>query len=425
MKKDWLLFADIILLISIGLTTLYSTVIGEERIFSGGGLINKQLIIAIIGIAMYFLFTRINYRYLGHAQVIVPLLLVTVVSLVLILIFGIRINNARRWIYMGVFNLQPSEFAKIIIIIATAWIFSLKDKINTWVLAALSLIPLLITVALIFVEPDASTSIVILGIWSLLVFTVLPNQLRNLFFVVISVVAAVGINFLLSGKQNLPVALILLGVSIVSGISWLFVFKKLRYIGLIAIIAGLMIGLTANFVWNRVLSDWQRERIESFQNPEEHSQGAAFQVEQSKVAIGSGMLLGKGFGNGTQSKLKFLPEHQTDFAFAAFAEEFGNIGVLFLLTLYGFAIFRIISIASETKDTFGMLICVGIAVKLMIEIFINIAMNMGVIPASGVPLPLISAGGSIFLATMLGFGLVQSVYGHRDEIDSSLSSNIE
>ncbi len=418
MKKDWLLFADIILIIAIGLATLYSTVIGTENMLSGGGVVNRQLIFILIGLVIYFVVVNFDYAFLSNIQSIVAICGVVILLLLVVLILGPEINGAKRWLLFGNFQLQPSEFAKLALIISTAWLLSLKNKFNIWKLAALSLIPLAVMCLLIFIEPDAKTTIVMLILWSFVVFTILPNQLRNLLFlgqVVLSAIAAAMLPALSSTFIVLSV------IAFVMFVVSLFIEKKFRLMLLLPLAIGIVGGLTVKFSWGiakNVLQDYQVARIEAFLNPDENTQGSGFQVEQSKVAIGSGMIFGKGFGHGTQSKLNFLPEHQTDFVFAAFAEEFGVMGSLVLISLYAFAIFRIIRISTLAHDTFGSLLCVGIGVKLLFEVFINIGVNLGIMPATGIPLPLMSSGGSMFLATMMALGLVQSVYRHREMIDT-------
>jgi len=173
------------------------------------------------------------------------------------------------------------------------------------------------------------------------------------------------------------------------------------------------------FLYNDVLKDYQRKRIEAFLNPTQSTQDIGFNVNQARIAIGSGQIFGKGFGNGTQSKRDFLPEHQTDFIFASFAEEFGLVGSLFLLALYGIIIIRILIITISSGDTFSSMILVGIAMKILFEVFINIGTNLGVIPATGIPLPLMSAGGTITIMTLLCLGIVQSIINRKDTYKST------
>jgi rod shape determining protein RodA len=418
MKKDWLLFVDTILIIAIGLTTLYSTVVGEENILGGGGILNKQLIFVLVGLILYFAVTYFNYRYTGHPQILIPLYVILVLALVYLLIFGIEINYSKRWIKIGGVQLQVSEFAKLGMIMITAWLMSMHKKYSMWKLAAISFASSVVLGGLIFVEPDASTAILLIVINMLMLFTVLPNQVRNAILVFIVLISAAVLNLIIGLNFNL-LTFISIGFLILAIILGLVVTKKGKMLLVIALIVGVVLGGSGRLAWNHVLADYQKDRIESFINPEADTQGSGFQVNQAKVAIGSGTLIGKGFGHGTQSKLNFLPEHQTDFVFAAFAEEFGLIGASFVLLLYAFAVFRIFHNATLTDDLYGSLICIGFGIKFLLETLVNIGMNLGLTPATGVALPLMSAGGSILMSTMIGLGLVQSVVVHRNVIDTN------
>ncbi len=414
MKKDWILFADIILIIGIGFVTLYSTVVGSENIFAGGGTVNRQLIFILLGLVFYFAFTRFDYRFTANAQMIIPIIVISIIGLALLLIFGVEINYAKRWIILGGFRLQVSEFAKLAVIMSTAWLMSLEHKYNSWSLAGISLIPAVMISGLIFLEPDASTSVIILLLWAIIAFTALPYQRRN--FGVAGISALVGILTLFLFNGDFLYAGIAAGMLMISAIAFLLIFKRSRILLLVALVFGGVFMTGAKLTWDKAIRGYQMDRIECFLNPDdEENWDKCFNIRQAKVAFGSGMILGKGFGHGTQSKLQFLPEHQTDFVFAAFGEEFGLLGSLFVLGLYAFAVFRILYISSQVENKYGSLLCVGIAIKLLLEVFVNIGTNLGVVPATGIPLPLMSAGGSMFLVTMISLGMVQSVRTHTDE----------
>jgi len=420
MKKDWFLTLNLALIIAVGITTLYSTVIGKETVLQAGGVINRQLIFIMVGVTVYFLASIFNYSYLGHPQIIIPIYVTILIALGGLLLFGVEINYSKRWILIGNFQLQISEFAKLAVILSTAWIITLKRKHNIWTLAGIAIGFVLPVTALIFIEPDASTALIVILISFIMILTVLPNQTRNIFLILLVILFSILINYILSSSISVVVLLTAGGAILLCLLGLIIFLKKPQILTFICltIISGLAVGLVARYSWNYVLGDYQKSRISCFIEPEEDPTGACFQVNQAKIAIGSGMLLGKGFGHGTQSKLNFLPEHQTDFIFAAFAEEFGLIGSSFLLLLYISAVYRIFRISASTQDLFGSLICVGVGVKFLLEIVINIGMNLGVVPATGIPLPLMSAGGSMFLATMIALGMVQSVISHRNIVDS-------
>ena len=177
-----------------------------------------------------------------------------------------------------------------------------------------------------------------------------------------------------------------------------------------------MLGSISTLIYSSVLRDYQKDRIVAYFNPTETSGDIGFNVNQARIAIGSGQIFGKGFGNGTQSKRDFLPEHQTDFIFASFAEEFGLVGSLFILSLYGIIVAKglIISV-DKASDPFFAMVTLGITLKILFEVFINLGTNMGTIPATGIPLPLISAGGTITLMTLFSLGIIQSIINSSKE----------
>jgi rod shape determining protein RodA len=412
MKKDWLLFLALLLIIVFGLTTLYSTVVGAET-FLSGGIFNKQLLFVLVSLLVYFGLAFFDYRFLSTPVVIVPVVVVLLILLFGVDIFGVEINNARRWVNIAGIQLQPSEFAKLGLYIASAWIVSLRFKHNVWALAGISAAVALVFAALVFIEPDAGTTIVMLGIWALFLFSVLPNQLYN--GVLLTIMATIAISVVAFLVHATVIGAIAGALSVGLFILAFLVIKRGNFLAIAAICLGLLVSFVGYYSWDHILDQEQQRRIETFIDPRGKSLDENFQVGQSKVAIGSGMIFGKGFGMGTQSKLQFLPEHQTDFIFATFAEEFGLVGTLSLLFLYSFLLIRIFRASLIVTNSFGSMLCLAVGTKLMVEIFINISVNMGMIPATGVPLPLMSAGGSMFIVTMAGLGLVQSTLIHRDE----------
>lgn len=199
--------------------------------------------------------------------------------------------------------------------------------------------------------------------------------------------------------------------ALIFGIFGFYAKNNWKAFVVLATIIGLVVGIFANVAWRNILKDYQKNRIEAFLNPEETETDIGFNVNQSRIAIGSGQLFGKGFGNGTQSKRNFVPEYQTDFIFASYAEEFGLVGCIFLLILYSAIIIICFTTAIKcSSNTMLSLIAVGIGIKLLFEVFINIGTNMGTIPATGIPLPLMSAGGTSTFVTLLGLGILQNVY---------------
>jgi rod shape determining protein RodA len=245
-------------------------------------------------------------------------------------------------------------------------------------------------------------------IWFFVAFMGLTNPLRN--SAVLLVLGLVLGGFLLGAITGSASWYLLIIPGVILTIFIFYSKNSWRKAVVISLIVSIFLGLLSSVIWQELLQDYQKDRIVAFLNPSETESDIGFNVNQARIAIGSGQLLGKGFGNGTQSKRDFLPEHQTDFIFASFAEEFGLVGSLFLITLYGYLIVHCFLIAMDTsKDQFLSLLVLGISIKLLFEVFINLGTNMGAIPATGIPLPLMSAGGSITVMTLLAFGLVQNV----------------
>lgn len=419
MKKDWLLFIAVVLIILFGLSTLYSTVLEKESFL--GGVFNRQLLFVFISLLAYFSLAYFDYRFIGNAIVLGPSTFFFFSLLAYVLFFGTEINYARRWIVAGGIHIQPSEFAKLILFISSAWVLSLRQKYAIWKLLGIAGLLVIIFSLLVFFEPDAGTTIVTIGIWAIFVFSVLPDKLFYLAIGAISLSSAMSVVFYQSSHFSMGVIAAAVSIAMCAGI--IFFGNKHKIISLAAFALGIILGVGGMYIWSDILPDYQRDRIEAFVDPGGKWLNEGFQVEQSKVAIGSGKIWGKGYGLGTQSKLRFLPEHQTDFVFATFAEEFGIIGAITLLLLYAVVIARIFRASLHVDNTFGSLLCLAIGIKLLIEVFINIGMNMGVVPATGVPLPLMSSGGSMLLMTMAGLGLVQSTLIHRDEVLSTFDTH--
>jgi rod shape determining protein RodA len=276
--------------------------------------------------------------------------------LLAVLIFGKINRGTAGWISFGFFNFQPVEFFKVIAAVMLAKYFSLNAKtIRASKHILISAVPVFFSVALILLQPDLGSSLIIIGAW-------------------------VGI-LLLSGTRK-------------------------RYL-IILLIVGLLLSVAS---WNFFLRDYQKERIRVLIHPEGDPLGAGYNAFQSTVAVGSGGLWGKGLGHGSQSQLNFLPEKHTDFIFAVIAEEMGFVGANFVLILLAVILARLFSISRESKDNFGKLLVGTIAVIIFIQIIVNIGMNIGIVPVAGIPLPLLSYGGSSLVSTLAMLGIAESVH---------------
>lgn len=418
LKLDLYVVIPAVIISIIGIITLLSTTIESNGQFGDLDIVNKQVAFLAIGFTVFIATSFIDISLLKYRQIIIPLYLFTIVLLVLVYLIGPVINNVQRWLVIGGVQIQPSEIAKITVILTTASVFSLKDKYNQWVLLLISFILVLPIFLLIYFEPAGSMSFLTLIIWFIAAFTGLSNQLRNSIALLVMGLISSSM-FLISFTANWTYILLFI-LGIVVSIFGFYYRKTWKVVVVVSLVVGLLLGMFSILLYKNILKDYQKDRIEVFLNPTESSQDIGFNVNQARIAIGSGQIFGKGFGNGTQSKRNFLPEHQTDFIFASYAEEFGLVGSLFLITLYGIIIVRILVIALDNSDnTLYSMILIGIALKILLEIFINIGTNLGIIPATGIPLPLVSSGGTITLVTLFSLGIVQSITNrsivHRTE----------
>lgn len=293
------------------------------------------------------------------------LYLLSIVLLVAVDAFGHISKGAQRWLDLGFVRFQPSEIAKIAVPLMVARFINRDVCPPTLKNTGLALILIFLPTLLVAAQPDLGTAILI---------------------------AASG-----------------LFVLFLSGMSW-------KLIG----VALLLLAAFIPILWFFLMHDYQRDRVMMLLNPESDPLGAGYHIIQSKIAIGSGGLHGKGWLHGTQSQLEFLPERQTDFIFAVLAEELGLVGVLALLALYLLLIMRGLMIAAKAQTTFGRVLAGGIMLILFVYVFVNIGMVSGILPVVGVPLPLISYGGSALTVLMAGFGIVMSIHTHRKMLSKSV-----
>jgi len=352
---DWTLLGIVLIIASIGILNLYSTTSGGE--ISGTPLYLKQIFWLLIGLAVMMVIAFTEYRFYSDFAYIVYM--VAFFLLLVVMGYGIITSGAQRWIKIGSISFQPSEFVKISLILALAKFFQRPPAREGYSLKDLTLpfLFLLLPMGLILKQPDLGTSIILLLIFfSILIFV----KIRW------STLLTIG----LGGAAILP-------------ISWSF------------------------------LKEYQKRRIITFFNPELDPLGAGYHIIQSKIAVGSGGIIGKGFMKGTQCKLGFLPEQQTDFIFSALGEEWGLIGSLMIIGLYFMLILWGLRIAVQSKDRFGAILSFGVVAMLFWHIFINTGMVLGMMPVVGIPLPLLSYGGSFLLSTMIGMGLLLNVSMRR------------
>ncbi len=418
---DLALLLPILFLCLIGIVALLSTVITTDGTFGDMSIINKQLIFILFGLGIYFLMSVVNISVFKEWQIVLLVYILTLILLILVLVIGPVVNNVQRWLVVGGVQIQPSEIAKFTVILTTAAVLSMKDKYNEWFLFLISFLLTAPLVVLIYMQPSGSMSILTLIIWFLVAFTGLNNQLRNSILLVI--IGSITLTFFLISVTGNWMFLLISLVGIVFAIFGFYYRDSWKVFIVGAVGVSIALGLFSTVLYSNILRDYQKDRIEVFLNPTGDTQDLGFNVNQARIAIGSGQIFGKGFGNGTQSKRNFLPEHQTDFIYASFAEEFGLVGSLFLLALFGVIITRGLVVSVNNVDNpFFVMLTVGITMKILLEVFINIGTNTGAIPATGIPLPLISAGGSITVMTLFSLGVIQSIM--NDNLKKDKKGNI-
>ncbi len=351
-KLDWILIISALLLVAFGLLSLYSSSLGKGDFFN----FQKQLIFTGIGVFLLFLFSFLDYRiFKNDPYLIFILYILCILGLVGLFFFAPEIRGVKGWYKIGLVSIDPIEFLKLVLILLLAKYFTMRHvemyRISHILLSGLYV---LVPSLLIFLQPDLGSVLILVALW--------------------------------------------LAVLIISGI-------KLRSFLVLMLCGLLVLGLG----WMSFLKDYQKERITSFIFPQADPMKAGWSHSQAKIAIGSGGILGQGFGQGSQTQYGFLPEPQTDFIFSAIAEEFGLMGVAVLLFLFSILIWRIFRISIFAASNFVRLFTFGFAVLLISQIFINVGMNLGLLPVIGIPLPLISYGGSSLIATFIGLGIVQSM----------------
>lgn len=349
LRLDGPLLAGLALLAGYGIAVLYSA--GSEDL----GLLLRQLVRMGIGLASMVILAQFPPSL--YRSWTPWMYLAGVGLLVLVLIMGESGKGAQRWLDIGLISFQPSEMMKIVVPLAVAWYLHDRPLPPAWLHVIAVLILIMVPIALIIRQPDLGTALL---------------------------VASAGL-----------FGLFLAGL-------------RLRYIigGLAALAAALPV------LWGQ-LHEYQRQRVLTFLNPESDPLGAGYHIIQSKIAIGSGGFFGKGWTEGTQSQLEFLPERSTDFIFAVLGEEFGLLGVAVLVLLYLFIFWRGMILAMRAQDNFGRLVGGSLMLTFFVYVFVNTGMVTGILPVVGVPLPLISYGGTSMVTLMAAFGILMSINGHR------------
>ncbi len=346
--SEWPLLVIPVALTLIGIVTMHT--FGE-----GASLAPRQLVWLTVGIVVFMTCATIDMRFIRRTPVILVGYAISIALLVLLLFTTHAVQGAKSWFDLGIFSLQPTDPIKIVFIALMAKYFSRRHvEIGDFRHIIISGGYAAGLVLLILVEPDLGTAAIFSIVW--------------------------------------------FGMILVSGISK----KHLAIIVTIAVVA-------AAGLWLFALRDYQRDRIVSFLNPAADIHGAGYNAYQATVAVGSGEMLGKGIGYGTQSKLQFLPEYETDFIFASFSEEWGFVGVILVLILYGILLARLLSIARRSATNFDALFTIGVVLLFTSHIFIHAGINLGILPVTGTTIPFMSYGGSHLIVEFAALGIIASL----------------
>ena len=354
-RLDWPIIICSVLLIAIGLLSLYSSSYGQADFLN----FKKQIVFALAGIALVFLVSLMDWQILRNQPYLITILyIIGCLSLAGLFFFAPEVRAVKGWYRIGPLSIDPVEFTKLVLVLLLAKYFSIRHvevyRIRHILYSGLYI---LVPSILIFFQPNMGQVLIFVALW--------------------------------------------LVILLVSGV---------RMKAFFAIILILLLFLALG--WSVILKDYQKERIASFILPQFEPLGAGWSKTQAKIAIGSGGLWGQGFMRGSQTQYGFLPEAQTDFIFSAIAEEFGFWGISVVFLLFLIMIWRIVKISIMSQTNFPRLFAVGFIILLFSQIFIHIGMNLGLLPIIGIPLPLVSYGGSNLILTCIGLGIVQSIKSH-------------
>ncbi|MDR3237274.1 MAG: rod shape-determining protein RodA [Spirochaetia bacterium] len=423
-KIDYLLVGVIILIVGIGCLLIYSGGFDPiEKI--NNGLYKRQIIWFIIGLVVMIAFTFISYHQIGdyahyiYAAVLVLLLFTT--------LFGSSVRNIRAWLNFGLFSIQPAEFMKLAVVILLAKLLEMRERdIKHFREILLPALIILVPVVIILNQPDFGTAVVFIPILFTMLFVGGADISHLVSIILVASIALVlpmaltysewvgddSSNIIFDFFKNTNRLFIVSGILFAAAcitfvLRYIYVNKMFKKIYIPCGV--LSLGLLCSVLIQNFFKLYQKRRILVFLNPELDPQASGYHIIQSKIAIGSGGFLGKGFLQGSQAQLGFLPEKTSDFIFSVAAEEWGFLGAVILLLLLGFVMFRGIQTALEAKDKFGALLASGITSIMFFHILINIGMVIGVMPVTGLPLCFVSYGGSNLMMCMISIGILINI----------------
>ncbi|HET6566890.1 MAG TPA: rod shape-determining protein RodA [Rhodothermales bacterium] len=405
---DYVTILAWISLVCIGLVAIYSTTHGpasEYLLNSVRRNFSRQLTWAVISAGFILFALLMPVRF--WQRVAYPFYIFTLGLLIAALLFGREINGAKAWLYVGGFGVQVSEFAKVGTVLAVAQLLSSRrPSANNIRYAIASVVLILIPAVIILLQNDTGTALVFFGLVPIMLFwSGLP-----LSTCLLMIAPAIAGYFAI---VYMPAAIIF-SILFTIGIA---VYTRERYLIILALLFTGGTAAVASIGVNKVLEPHQKARVISFTHPEaeEFRKGVGFHLVQSKAAIGSGGLMGKGFMQGTQTQGAYIPEQSTDFAFTVIAEEWGFVGSMVILALFAVLLTRVVTLGARVKHPFGSMVAAGAAGVFLIHIFINIGMVTGLLPVIGIPLPFISYGGASLLANTFMLAVVLTLHMHRDD----------
>jgi len=350
-KSDWVLYIVTILLVAFGLAVLYSILINQES--PDLARFGRQVIFVAVGLVLMLIFSFVDYRFFNSYRTV--LYITGIILLLLVLVLGQNIRGSTRWFGFFGQTFQPVELVKLFLVF---WLAGYLAKYGRQFFhfkhIVISGSMIIVPAVLVALEPKMGYAIMFILFWIIMLF-LLKVRLWHL-------------------------VVILLLIAVIGSIAWLF-----------------------------ILEDYQKDRILTFIDPARDPLGRGYNVKQSIIAVGSGQIMGRGLGLGPQSQLNFLPEQETDFIFAVIAEEMGMIGSLLIISFYIILLYRIYLITKQIRENFGLFLVLIILILFSLQIIINIGMNIGLLPVTGIPLPFLSAGGSSLLVSLISIGILQSI----------------
>ncbi|MCC7161382.1 MAG: rod shape-determining protein RodA [Anaerolineae bacterium] len=357
---DWLLIIAVGLLVLLGIVLINNTTAGVEGLFDTSNLLQdftfRQLLYAGGGFVILFALSQFDYRIFASFQW--PFYIVLLILLAIVFLLGQITLGAQRWVPLGPFQLQPSEVGKLFLVLVLAKFLADNNKqMDRWRTLIFSFGIVLIPSVMTYLQPDLGTSLIFMFVWGVMILA--------------------------------------------AGLPW----KQLVIIGLALLVILPIVYAT--------LQPYQRDRITTFLSPTSDPLGSGYNVNQARIAIGSGQIVGRGIGSGTQSQLQFLRIRHTDFIFSVIGEELGFFGGVFFFALYAFVLVRMLRAAQVSRSTFGRLTAVGFSAALFFQAFVNLGMNVGIMPVTGIPLPFVSSGGSSLVTYLMMIGIIQSILAHE------------